>query len=171
MCVIIVKPAGVKMPSKHVLQMAARYNPHGCGFCTKSLMYKSLDFATFMKHLSNVDDSEACLIHFRFATTGSIKASNCHPFKDKDTFFAHNGVLSIETRNDKTDSETFFKEYVMPFIRKYSFDSDEFRTLISAYDSLNRFAIMKAGVIKLFGNFQELEGCYFSNLRFKSAFF
>jgi predicted glutamine amidotransferase len=167
MCVIIVKPAGVKMPSKNVLQMAARYNPDGFGFCTENLMYKSLNFISFMKHLSIVDDNMACIIHFRYATTGSIKTSNCHPFMCNDTFFAHNGVLKIEARNDKTDSETFFRQYVMPFIRQYSFDSID--RLMNKFD-YNRFAIMKAGKIKLFGNFQKLEGCYYSNLRFLMQF-
>jgi predicted glutamine amidotransferase len=153
------------MPLRSILEAAAVYNPHGFGFCTPTKRYRTLDFDRFIERLETVKDDEPCIIHFRYATEGSVKVSNCHPFKCDNIFFAHNGVISIETKNDKTDSETFFRERVITVIDEYGFDSYEFDNLMSRYTG-SRFAIMKEGIIKTFGGFQKLQGCYYSNLRF-----
>lgn len=47
-------------------------------------------------------------MHFRFATHGSVRNRNCHPFRDGDLFFAHNGVLPYPSVGDRTDSEFAF---------------------------------------------------------------
>jgi predicted glutamine amidotransferase len=89
MCVIIVKKQGTDLPARSILERAARYNPHGFGFCTKSRFYKTLNFERFLSELETVRTDEDCVIHFRFATTGSVKTANAHPFKRDDVLFAH----------------------------------------------------------------------------------
>jgi predicted glutamine amidotransferase len=166
MCVIIVKKQGSNLPARSILECAARYNPHGFGFCTKDRMYKTLDFNHFMKEVEKVGKSENCIIHFRLATTGSIKPANAHPFRQGNVFFAHNGVLHIETQNDRTDSETFFEQTLYPAICRYGIHSKEVSNIMQKVSSCSRFAVMQGKTLKTFGGFTKYEGCYYSNLRF-----
>ncbi|MBD5242068.1 MAG: hypothetical protein HDS59_08330 [Barnesiella sp.] len=169
MCVIIYKPAGVKMPSIEILNAAYRANPHGCGFSSSSKTFKSLDYSKLLRQLSQVADSEPCIIHFRLATHGSVKQSNCHPFKRGGITFAHNGVLGIAPVGDKTDSETAFIKYIYPAIKRYGWDSCEVDSLINHLIGFSKFAIMYHGEVKLYGNYLlQPDGCYYSNLRFNA---
>ena len=159
------------MPAPAILERAAGFNPHGFGFCTPQKTYKTLSFEAFMKNIRKVHESEPCIIHFRYATTGSVRRANCHPFKAGDIRFAHNGVLHIETKNDMTDSETFFKNNVMPVVNKYGFGSAMLQTFMAGHAGYSKFAMMKNDKISLYGNFEQLDGCYYSNLRFLNYYY
>ena len=80
MCVIVIKPAGHDLPSKSELRKAYEHNSDGCGFVSETATYKSLDFEDFYGHLRKVSRDENCIIHFRWATHGSVCVRNCHPF-------------------------------------------------------------------------------------------
>lgn len=167
MCVIIYKPAGVKMPSKEILNAAYRANPHGCGFSSLSCSFKSLNYSEFMWRLNQVADSEPCIIHFRLATHGSIKTANCHPFKRGGISFAHNGVLNIKPVGDKTDSETAFIKCIYPAIKRHGWGSVVVERMINSLIGFSKFAIMYHGEVKLYGTYMlQPDGCYYSNLRF-----
>jgi predicted glutamine amidotransferase len=166
MCVIIVKKQGTDLPARSILERAALYNPHGFGFCTKSRFYKTLNFERFLSELKTVRTDEDCVIHFRFATTGSIKTANAHPFKRDDVLFAHNGVMRIETQNDKTDSETFFERTLYPVICRYGIESKEVSNIMQSVSMYSRFALMQGKILKIFGDFTKYRGCYYSNLHF-----
>lgn len=168
MCVLIIKPAGVKLPSQAVLEACAKANPHGFGFATKGQVYKSLQFNWFYNSLKEVDIAEACIIHFRFATHGSVCLDNCHPFYDRETgiSFAHNGVLDIEIKDDNTDSEIFFREKVLPTIKKFGIESRKTYNVIEKWRGESKFAFLtSSGEIFKFGTFVEKYGCLFSNTR------
>lgn len=168
MCVLIIKPKGVKMPDAWKLQMAFKANPHGCGCASSIKFFKSLSFDTFMRKLAKVGDDESCMIHFRLATHGSIKRANCHPFKQGDVYFAHNGIIDIDRTNDRTDSETAFDKIVYPAILRYGWNSNEMKTVVSnlcQYGS--KIAMMQDGKVLMFGNYiHDADGCYYSNYRF-----
>ena len=169
MCVIIIKPAGVKMPSNDILEAAYIANPDGCGFVSTNHYYKSLSYARFKAELAKVDDSEACIIHFRLATNGSVKRANCHPFKNHDVFFAHNGVLSIPADGDKTDSQTAFDRLIYPAIERHGYESPIVDKVVDTIIGGSRFAMMRAGSydVEMYGSYMLCEdGCYYSNLRF-----
>jgi predicted glutamine amidotransferase len=166
MCVIIVKKQNSNLPARSILERAARYNPHGFGFCTKNRLYKTLNFDCFMAELETVSKSENCIIHFRLATTGSVKPANAHPFEQNGVYFAHNGVLHIETQNDKTDSETFFQQALYPAVCRYGIHSREVANIMHPVSLYSRFALMQGETLKTFGSFTKYEGCYYSNLRF-----
>lgn len=167
MCVIIYCPAGVPAPSLNELRAAYKRNPNGCGFVTKSLHYKSLHFSAFYRQLKKRDINQDLVIHFRLATQGSVSVKNCHPFFNKGYWFAHNGVLPIRKKNDKTDSQIYFDEFVRPAITKYGWQSDEVRAELTrmANYTCSKFVLMHKGKTLLFGNFTEYEGRYYSNLR------
>lgn len=170
MCVIIIKPAGIKMPSQEILDAAYRANHDGCGFVSTFHFKRTTSYKSFLRELSKVHESEACIIHFRLATHGSVKISNCHPFRRGNVFFAHNGVLSIQPTGDMTDSETAFEKYIYPAIAEYGYADSMKDYVISNIIGGSKFAMMRLGDrnVKLYGDYiMQPDGCYYSNLRFK----
>lgn len=169
MCVIIVKPAGVKMPTNEVLRAAFEANPHGCGFATPSTFFKTLSYRALKQRLNKVDESEPCIIHFRLATHGSVKRQNCHPFKRGNVYFAHNGILDITPKGDMTDSETAFESVIYPVIERYGIDSPLLDLTIKGILGYSKFALLQGQKLRLFGDFiEQSDGCFYSNLRFKA---
>lgn len=158
------------MPDREILKAMYRANGDGCGFCTPTKYYRGLSFDTFMQKISRVRVDEPCIIHFRLATHGSIKRSNCHPFYDASTgtYFAHNGILNVIPYRDTTDSETAFRSLFVPYIRQYGIDSDEVRFSIAQVraNTGSKFAFMQGEDVRLFGDFHHYDGCMYSNLRF-----
>ena len=166
MCVIIFKPTGVKMPTERIINACARANRDGFGFCTPNKFFKTLDFMAFKRQLETIETDEPCIMHFRFATHGKVSKSNCHPFKKGDVYFAHNGVLSIKPYAGKTDSETAFLKRIYPVIERYGFHSSETDEAVEQTIEGTRFAIMQGEDVRLFGNYSEIDGCFYSNTRF-----
>lgn len=168
MCVIIVCPRGVDIPSKKMLQQAKSINRHGFGFVSESKYFRSMDFEEFYRELKGVSKSENVIIHMRYATHGSVKLSNCHPFFYKGFYFAHNGILDVRPINDMTDSETAFRTKIFKYIIKYGYDSEKFDCKCRSLVGSSRFAFMRNGDIKLIGAYYKIGGAYYSNLRFLS---
>ena len=166
MCVLIYKPSGINMPSRKILKACYKANPHGAGFATIKGVHHSMRFREIYKGLKSIPIEENCIIHFRLATTGSICLRNCHPFKKGDVFFAHNGVLSIPTKNDMTDSETAFLG-IYPDIARYGLDSFEVSLDIRSIIGTSRFAIMQGDKVNLYGKFTCIDGVYYSNTRWQ----
>lgn len=170
MCIIIYKPSGIPMPSERLLDICQKINPHGSGFISSTgLSYKGLNYQTFKARLSEVTKEEELIIHFRLATHGSVKRGNCHPFKSKGVYFAHNGILNIMPIGDKTDSETAFKTIIMPKIEAYGLQSKATQFVINEIRGSSKFAIMQNGIVNLFGDFTQIRGLYFSNTRFLNS--
>lgn len=170
MCVLIFKKAGVKMPNDMVLDSCRRANPHGFGFCTPTKYFRSLYYSEFKRELDMVSEKEPCIIHFRLATEGSIKTSNCHPFKSGEgsdrVFFAHNGCLPFHPDSDITDSQYAFENILMPQIEKHGLRSKQLKDAVDRIIGGSKFAFMQGNKVSLFGDFTEYDGCYFSNMRF-----
>ncbi len=169
MCVICVIKAGTQLPSKVELYAMHRKNPHGMGFASKSMHYKGMNFERFYNRLQFVPEDEDVIIHFRFATHGSVGVKNCHPFKKGKIWFAHNGILDIEPEGDMTDSETAFRKYIYPTIKTYGIDSDEVRYVIDELIGCSKFAILgEDGRVRMFGDYKKHNGVYYSNLYWQS---
>lgn len=168
MCVIVIKQGGQARPPYKMLKACAVANPHGFGFCTPTKSYKSLDFDCFFNELQKVSRKEPCIIHFRYATHGSIKESNCHPFFDafSGTWFAHNGVLGVLPDKDKTDSETAFLRYIAPSIQIYGYESRQVDNIVNKLIGSSKFAMLNNKKIRLFGNYFKFNNYLCSNLRF-----
>lgn len=166
MCVICIKTAGHKLPTKRELKAMYNRNHDGCGFVSESDHFKSLDFETFYARLKKVPVSENCIIHFRWATHGAVNESNCHPFYDEksDTWFMHNGILRVIPMKGKTDSETAFRRYLAPVIQKHGLYSSQLQRVANNIIDSSKFAFMQHGQLKTFGHFYEYNGCYYSNL-------
>lgn len=157
------------MPPMAIITRCARLNPHGFGFATKDRIYKTLSFEDFKREIKTISVHETAILHFRYATHGSIKLENCHPFKDEESgvSFAHNGILDIKPIDDMTDSETAFRKRIVPIIRTSGFQSTEF--IFENYKIIggSRFAyIDKKGDYRLYGRFVQHKGCWYSNRNF-----
>lgn len=169
MCVISYVPTGVPTPPDNVIRAMHRANPHGCGLCTPNDHYKGMSVELLLRHLHKRNICEPCLMHFRLATHGSIKKANCHPFYDNatGTWFMHNGILGITPTGDMTDSETAFREILLPEIQAHGLRSDNVRYAVKSIIGYSRFAFMQGKDVLLYGHYERWYGCLFSNLRFQ----
>lgn len=152
------------MPSREVLFDCHTVNHDGMGFCTPNSVYHTLSYPDFNRALRTVHKGDPCIIHFRWATHGSVKIENCHPFAKGDVKFAHNGVLPVVPRGDMTDSETAFDNIIYPAIMINGFRSEEADRIIKQTAGTSRFAIMDGRDVELFGTWYEIGGVYYSNL-------
>ena len=165
MCVLVFVKAGNPLPSYKDLMAMHKANPHGMGFASKSVHYKGMNFVKFYTKLQFVPKDENIIIHFRYATHGSIGAKNCHPFKRGSMWFAHNGILDVTPQDDMTDSETAFRNILYPVAKKYGLNSNELRDSVEGIIGYSKFAFLdKEGNVTLFGRFQEYKGMLCSNL-------
>lgn len=169
MCVIAYIPKGTQTLPTEIVKAMYRANPHGCGIVTPTDHYKGMSLSALLRHLQKRDPSQPCLMHFRLATHGSIKRANCHPFYDKqsDTWFMHNGILDIIPTGDMTDSETAFREILVPEIVGHGLLSDNVRYAVQSVIGGSRFAFMQGENVCLYGHYERWLGCWFSNLRFR----
>lgn len=109
------------------------------------------------------------VIHFRYATHGSVRRANCHPFRDgaAGVSFAHNGVLPVIPRGDKTDSETAFRRLLSPVIRLHGLGSPDLAAAVDEIIGGSRFAFLSDDArILTFGQFCGSGGCLYSNPNF-----
>lgn len=172
MCVIIVKPAGVRMPSRAVLEAAAHCNPHGFGYVVPGRRYRTLDAEKFLSSLESIDDNEPCIMHFRLATHGSKRVRNCHPFKIGNVYMAHNGIFNVVPTDDMTDSEEAFRTFVYPAIAKYGWRSEAVRETAEYLNmGYSKIALMRGDDIATYGHFYRRydDDCLYSNLRFEAS--
>ena len=170
MCVIIVKNKGIEMPTEAEMRLAYEHNPHGWGFVSSNgLFAHGMYFNEFLSLVRYVGIEDACIIHFRIATHGSVKVENCHPFRGRvdgePVYFAHNGILPIRARKDMTDSETEFRDTLLPAMRLFGFGSMMFDQMVARRIHSSKFAFMKDGKIRVYGRWiKEDNGLLWSNL-------
>lgn len=133
MCIIVVKPAGVKLPAMNTLENCWYNNNDGAGFMyatggtvhiQKGFMTLK-DFKTALNRLKKDIDviNTPMVLHFRITTHGGTSPGNTHPFpvseklpllqmtKSKTSLgVAHNGMIDI-TPSKKDISDTM--EYII----------------------------------------------------------
>lgn len=172
MCILIVKPAGVKVPSMKIFENCFWANKDGAGFAYSdgrklTLSKGHMKFKDFENALHDSGDltKYPAIFHFRIATHGTVKPANTHPFNVNDRMVAgHNGILRITPKGDLTDSETFFKYVCAPVLETCPLYSEEFSTMVSALIDSSKLAFLTdKGDIKMFGKFEEEDGVFYSN--------
>lgn len=183
MCVAIYKPENVQTPSLDTLKKCWDTNPDGAGFalCTggdkcaieihKGYMTWKQFKAAFEKYRL-ADFAGNMLLHFRIATHGSISPGNTHPFSlagdvkllkhtNVLTNYAliHNGILPIKPERDISDTMEFCRR-LAPLYQNIPSVFD----LIEGMTGNNKIAVMTRERVHLFGQWERVEGVYFSNL-------
>lgn len=136
MCIIAYVRKGVKLENDYLTRFHHR-NPHGAGIAiwndnerkwevVKGLMTleEIEDFMT-SKKLVDTKDHPTFVIHFRYATAGSIIPELTHPFKitlqNDECIFFHNGVFRIDTG----ESYYYGSSYIKSYNNYQKFKSDE----------------------------------------------
>lgn len=187
MCIICVKPAGEKFPSKKTIKTMFRNNPDGAGLMysdgQKVTIQKGLmTFGEFWRALQAVrDDKKTFVMHFRITTHGGTSQGMTHPFplaSDEKQLkklnitstygIAHNGMIDLTSEATKiSDTALFVKKYMYPLfkggVEDYKLD------LIEESISGSKMAILdRTGHVDLLGCWEEDEGLYYSNATYKA---
>lgn len=151
MCLLIVAKPNYT-PKKKYLSCACDSNPHGFGFAfhtgSKIFTFHSLDASeaieNFFKMRTKYPEAWA-MFHARYATHGSVKLENCHPFPvggSKKTILGHNGILPIKPKlgDDRSDTKLFADEF-LPAFGLESLDDDKFYTELEEFCAGSKVAI------------------------------
>lgn len=186
MCVIVLKPAGIELPSKDMIKKYWVDNPDGAGFSVtpkgSSLTHVEKGFLTlkhFYKYLgrsvNSIDD--LVVLHFRWATHGYRSAGHTHPFPvsklrakleqlkyDADTVVFHNGIIKMKNQ-PKTWSDTmFYVGGVLAYADKLDMKK------IAVQTKGSRICIIQDGKPALLGDgWKEKDGLWYSNLSWENS--
>jgi glutamine amidotransferase len=148
-CVIAVKPAGVKWPGKIYMKNCFLHNNDGAGvaWVDDGGLHVQKGYFPWKRLWRDINKLEEypVLLHCRMATTGSISIENCHPFMLKNNVaIAHNGIIDITPmEKNMTDSETFGKKYLEHW-KPEDLSDDRVKCLFeTALGPYNKIAILK----------------------------
>ena len=140
MCIIASIPKNTGTITKNTLETMCNNNSHGFGIAwidenNKIQISKSMDQKQFVKKCLKVQNDYGkksdILIHARIATSGKTNIANCHPFKvDKNTVFAHNGVLDCVEPTEKKSDTRVFNEVVLKNLKKGFLAKDDVKEFL-----------------------------------------
>ena len=122
MCLLLFKPADKEIPYSY-LENGAMSNPHGSGIAIadgeRLIIQKSQKWgAEEIQRALDKFKGHPAIVHFRYATHGSKNYQNTHPFWLNDKWCAaHNGVITIPTQKDESDTRAFLRVHVRPLLR------------------------------------------------------
>ncbi len=186
MCMLIIKPEGVELPSHSRLENSYLTNRDGAGFAycdgDDVVIQKGYyDLVTFEAVLRNTIKKEAAaMIHFRAATSGKRDAGNCHPFpvcedvkllrstqlRFPGIVMAHNGVLSGWGGKKLSDTMEFIQQVLSDkVVCDNLFESHGLQYLLEEAINSDRMAFLAPnGRCIYVGEFiDEDDGCLYSN--------
>lgn len=182
MCIIAVIPKMINI-KESVLENCFDANPDGAGIMYqregKVMIDKGfMTWRSFIKAWNKIPNDVDRVIHFRIATSGKVEGGNCHPFPVSRDFnamrktkqyarmaVAHNGILSEYAPKEGmkcnySDTMNFIKLVIDPL--RSVINKPEIQEFIGKATS-NKFAIMTPTDTYIIGDFNESEGCFFSN--------
>ena len=184
MCIAVVKPCGVAMPSEDILKNCFYSNPDGAGIMLvrdKQVLIRKgyMTFADFMAALTalEVGEHELCGLHFRITTAGGTSKANCHPFPlsqvagdlkniclETDAAMMHNGIFG-PGRQDLSDTMLFVMDHAAdPFIRRKIFTDKGCHEYLRRLTHGSRVCFFSAKHgYKLLGDWRKDAGVYYSN--------
>jgi hypothetical protein len=175
MCVIITSPDTKTRPSLETLRLCEARNPHGSGVAFlqngKAQFIKGLSADTIDELLAIIDGP--AVVHFRIATVGGKVAELCHPFPispsaplkqygQASAVLFHNGhwpdwsdaakLLKLDGPvSDTRVAAVAIHHQGRPFIKHL------------LKQSAGRFVIFSRKGVERFGNWENIDGCHFSN--------
>ena len=174
MCIIGLKPHGVKMPTKAEMRACFTANRDGAGIAVVRdgtvKVYKGfMQWGLFEKAIDKLDikPHELAMIHFRWGTAGENNRANTHPFpvwpSDKHQLrwtsyntraaMSHNGILGgyssgYHWQAKKVDEYSDTQEFVYDHLRHVKFsellDTNGLAELEAKIGSANKLAIVTA---------------------------
>lgn len=185
MCIIIVKPKGVEMPSEQILRNCQSSNRDGFGAMYRrndgciqiDKGYMSLqEVLTWReRNAERLRDTDV-VMHFRLSTHGGVSQGNTHPFPITHNIedlrrlsfvcrraIAHNGVLNEFGKAKSTLSDT------MIFVKHLAGMTVETFVGSAISKQVGKFCYMNATDTIMFGQFNEEKGIFYSNYGFRTS--
>lgn len=108
--------------------------------------------------------NEKVLLHARIKSKGEVTLANVHGWESDGLRFCHNGTLSITARGKMTDSETFFRDILIPAYRASGrVFGTTVQRVINAIIGPSKFAVIKGTEVLLFGEYHNVENVLYSN--------
>lgn len=175
MCVAVYKPAGAVVVKKDMHE-CFKSNNDGAGFAYlnnhgEAVIEKGFfNFKSFWKAFREHMNKEA-LIHFRYATHGTLDSDNCHPFQlPRGGAVIHNGIIHWCTPKNpnakKSDTRYFAEDVLTPIIHEGVSLHTVKDDLEKAIGSGNKLAIFTDGKVLLVNERAGAwrEGVWYSNM-------
>lgn len=192
MCIAIIKPEGVDIPTDEVLEECFYNNPDGAGYayCNgKSVVIRKgfMDFYDFIdSFMKSVKQYHGAFIHFRIATHGEVIPELCHPFpitSDMNTMrerecvakeiMMHNGILhAVDSAKNVSDTMSFAKIMHETGLHNAGQNSESAANMINMAIRGSKVAFMWAtGEITYYGDgwIKEKNGVIYSNSSYKKS--
>jgi predicted glutamine amidotransferase len=194
MCIIAIKPAGMKMPAGTTIENMWYNNPDGAGlmYAANGTVYIEKGFMSLkafkaaLKQLEKTIDvvNTPIILHFRITTHGKTSPGNCHPFpvteklpllqmtKSKAPLaIAHNGIIDIKpSKKDISDTMEYIMTQLAPLYQlKKDFYKDEAgKKLIYNFIKSKMVFLDSSGRIETVGDFITDDGILYSNTSYKA---
>lgn len=195
MCIIAIKPTGVKMPTTETIENCWYNNQDGAG-----LMYTAGSTVHIKKGFMSLKDFKAALtrlgksinvtntpmvFHFRITTHGETSPGNCHPFPVTEKLpvlrmtkcktplaVAHNGIIDIKpSRKDVSDTIEYITNQLAPLyqLKKDFYKQPAGKKLIYNAIKSKMVFLDSAGKIETVGDFiTDGDGMLYSNSSYKA---
>jgi hypothetical protein len=192
MCLIIAKPAGVKVPPEAHFRIGYKNNGDGLGLAywksdnTNGLVTIKKDFDTIDQMITFINDNigkdDLLIVHFRLATHGLKDKGNRHPFPITDNsglmrelelesrmVVAHNGIISQYNDHKKySDTQKFVMDILGDPVIMNNIRNSTIQKLIIEYVGRDKLAIgIGNGDLLLLGEYEKDGGCFYSNTGYK----
>ncbi len=193
MCIIVIKPRGVKLPKEKILKNCFENNSDGAGIMfvkegavhiTKGFMFWE-DFRESYRALQ-FNKEDLFVFHFRFATHGLTNKGQCHPFPvskrtgelkaveaTSDMAMVHNGILSdIVGPKGLSDTMMFVKGYLAKrTIKETLFNGEGTRKMVALATTGSKLAILNGkGELLITGSsWEKSKGLLYSNDGYKTS--
>jgi predicted glutamine amidotransferase len=195
MCIIAIKPAGMKMPAGTTIENCWYNNPDGAGIMYASggnvhieKGFMSLkDFKTALKRLEKSIDvtNTPMVFHFRITTHGKTSPGNTHPFPVTEKLpllqmtkfkaplaVAHNGIINIKpSKGDISDTMEYIMTQLAPLyhLKKDFYKQDAGKKLVYNFIQSKMVFLDGAGRIETIGDFiEDKDGMLYSNTSYKA---
>lgn len=195
MCIIVIKPAGVKLPAMETLENCWYNNNDGAGlmYATGGTVhiekgFMSLkDFKAALKRLKKSIDvtNTPVVMHFRITTHGGTSPGNCHPFPVSEKLpllkmtkfkaplaVAHNGMIDIKpSKKDISDTMEYIINQLAPLyqLKKDFYRQPAGKKLIYNFIKSKMVFLDAAGRIETIGDFiTGDDGLLYSNTSYKA---
>ena len=175
MCLIIHHPAGHTVSRRDFADITDR-NPDGFGLMTahagRLITARTIgDVEQAYALYSQFAAGRASVLHWRYATHGTVTLDNAHPFVlTHDVAFVHNGMLSVGTPDDDASDTAHFARVVLAPMARDNADAlftAETRAVLSPLIGTgNKLAVMdNQGRVSIFNRASGVDyrGRWYSN--------
>lgn len=190
MCIIMVKPKGVKLPDKKTFKTCFERNPDGCGYMYvdngKVIIKKGfMGYNNMYKQIKRLGDRNI-VVHFRIGTSGKNDQKTCHPYPisrevsdlqagylETNIGVVHNGIISEYNGKDKilNDTQLYIQDRMcmLQDLNSEFYANDDVLNFLYK-DTYTKFVFLDANdELYYSGSFiNETDGMIYSNTTYKS---